>query len=511
MPEHPFYRTFPAQPPVPLIHLSFLDRSSFLRLSPTGLTCSSDRGFRSVRTNLSVREGSWYYEAIIERGDASTGNGSGSGGDTGNAHVRLGWGRREAQLDAPVGMDGYSYAIRDVSGEKVHLSRPKPYGKPFGTGDVVGCLITLPPRDKGPKSEHDPARIKRKRTPLNFRNAPFFEMKEYPLAREMEALVDREGKGAAAAKAAAEAQRSADTEAMTNGKKKSTAGPTTKNTTKAKGKNKPEPIVVTRTPTVLKDSKIEFFLNGEPFGSAFESLYDFLPLPPLPPHTPAGQKKTTHGQSEGKGVIHDDGTMGYYPMISVFGKGKVRCNFGPEWIKPPHSLPSGCKPMSDRWAEFRAEEEELDEKEEAEMILELEKIMRKRAEMEAFHEKMGKGKAPPPDKKKKKANPTANGHSHGGTPASTPLNGALRDTSTPAREASVMTSRTADDGTPVKQEIRSRAGTEFEYGMVLDADVPDSAASPAPGGLVAATPARGVDGGEDKEHVMDVDVVKEEV
>ena len=60
-------------------------------------------------------------------------------------HVRMGWARREAPLDGPVGFDCYSYGLRDVSGQKVHMSRPKGFAEcDFVEGDVIGMEITLP-------------------------------------------------------------------------------------------------------------------------------------------------------------------------------------------------------------------------------------------------------------------------------------------------------------------------------------------------------------------------------
>ena len=173
----PFNRTVPGPSCCPPVHLSWLDRSSFLKLSTTATTATTDRGFRSARANVGVRQGTWYYEVIVGRGDGVRGSGSGTGGDHGNAHVRLGWGRREANLDAPVGTDGYGYAIRDVGGEKVHISRPKPYGRSFKSGDVIGCLISLPQR------QIDPETIKRKRTAIRYKGALYFEMDEYGIQK----------------------------------------------------------------------------------------------------------------------------------------------------------------------------------------------------------------------------------------------------------------------------------------------------------------------------------------
>jgi COMPASS component BRE2 len=223
----------PFPSPTPPVHISWLDRSHFLRLSADALTATTDRGFRSGRANLSVREGTWYFEAAVLRGNGQSGASKGSGGDTGNAHVRVGWGRREAGLDAPVGADGYGYGFRDVGAERVHVSRSGRSApidgresQGFGTGDVVGCLISLPrsrrtrhepePRadqlgDKAMRNDYSIVNRHRRRVSIRYKAQNYFEMEEYPLRKEMEALVDRDGKyaqakaDAAAADALAEA------------------------------------------------------------------------------------------------------------------------------------------------------------------------------------------------------------------------------------------------------------------------------------------------------------------
>lgn len=107
-----------------------------------------------------------------------------------------------------MGCDAYSYAIRDVGGEKVHISRPKPYAnKGFRTGDIVGCLISLPRRPSlEDKPVSDPARIKRQRRAFNYKSQAYFESAEYTPSKEMDALIDRDGKLAAAAKVESQAQ-----------------------------------------------------------------------------------------------------------------------------------------------------------------------------------------------------------------------------------------------------------------------------------------------------------------
>jgi len=290
----------------------------------------------------------------------------------------VGWGRREAILDAPVGLDAYSYGIRDVGCEKVHLSRRKVYGdtnRHLQTGDIVGCLITLPPRPTpNPDSKSDPGVIKRKRAPLKFRGQMYLESEEYRPAREMEAKVDREGK---LAREAEEAARLATVDVNVNveeesgakvslggkGKGKGKGNSKQKQTTKSKAEPKPVEEL-DRTPTILEGSSISFYLNGQPISdqSAFEDLYDFIPLPLLSNSIHQGKK----GEPI-KGLQYDDGTLGYYPMISVFGRGKLKANFGPTWLSPPN-LPVDVRPMCDRYDEFREEERMQDELDELEWI-----------------------------------------------------------------------------------------------------------------------------------------------
>jgi Set1/Ash2 histone methyltransferase complex subunit ASH2 len=88
--------------------LSKSDKSSALTLSEDRVTVSGRKGFRSVRATHGAHVGTWYCEAHVEHLGAT-------------GHMRLGWSTRRAEIDAPVGFDGYGYGYRDVDGSKVGL------------------------------------------------------------------------------------------------------------------------------------------------------------------------------------------------------------------------------------------------------------------------------------------------------------------------------------------------------------------------------------------------------
>ncbi|KAL2024578.1 hypothetical protein VTK56DRAFT_7621 [Thermocarpiscus australiensis] len=137
-----YYRN--TEPPSFSAHMSFEDAASHMFFDREGIHVTSDKGFRMCRANVAVREGRWYWECKITRGILSKRN---EGDLESHGHVRVGWARREASLDAPVGFDAYSYGLRDVAGQKVHMSRPKdffPPGEDIKEGDVIGLEIQLP-------------------------------------------------------------------------------------------------------------------------------------------------------------------------------------------------------------------------------------------------------------------------------------------------------------------------------------------------------------------------------
>lgn len=346
------------------VHWCWSDRSPFTKYSADATTVCSDKGFRSARTNVGVRSGEYYAEIEILPPEQLVA-GVGAPGPIpaamkDGAHVRVGWARREAQINAPVGFDGYSYGYRDKTGDKVTLSRPLPYGKPFTAGDVVGLYIKLPPLRQA-EDEHDPANIRRERIAIRYRAQLFFESLEYPKNREMEQLMERsrkgnsleeaytgiEGTGIFAPHDPLTALEHASTNGIVNGMNGAVGGGSSssakvKNRKNPGGKDKPSgpPKPSLRPVPKLIGSKIGFFVNGEPQGIAFRDLFDFRPLRVkgfAETKVSSATKGPTKGGSAKKGDanapfinvkarenVFDDGTLGYYPFASMYGGARAR-------------------------------------------------------------------------------------------------------------------------------------------------------------------------------------------
>ena len=319
--------------------VSWEDRSPFLKVTKDGLGIAGSKGFRSARCNAPIREGNWYMEVKILRGG---GDHAGDETKREGSHVRLGWGRREASLNAPVGLDGYTYGYRDKTGDKLTLSRPRPYGKSFGSGDTIGMYISLPPRRQPTKKDpNDPAHLKRERIPIDLKGQEVFEILEYPQSKEMAALMDYGGKTTSSASVPSSAKKTA------NGKIPERSGPAPP--------GKPATVNLRPLPT-LPNSRIAFFVNGESQGIAFQDLYDYLPLRQSDTQRKAKEKKRTReGVKEHRENPFDDGTLGYYPFISLFNDAIVRLNPGPEFEYPP---PSDINSFLDKQANPLMEKEE---------------------------------------------------------------------------------------------------------------------------------------------------------
>jgi COMPASS component BRE2 len=362
------FRTIESAPQA--YRVSWEDRSTFVKVSQDGLGLLGEKGFRSARCNAPVREGRWYVEVTVEHAGGARAPDAPGPPTAEGAHVRLGWGRREAPLGGPCGLDGYSYGIRDKTGEKITLSRPRPYGESFGAGDVVGMYISLPPLREGVKRDpHDPAHIKRERIAIEFKGQEYFESLEYTQSKEMIALVDFSRK-----------PNNADTSVVPPPAKKSAA---IKNVPErgrgASSSSEPAPM---RPLPTLPDSKIAFFVNGRCQGVAFRELYDYRPLrAPVDARKGQAKKRAREGAREHKENHFDDGSLGYFPLVSLFNGARVRLNPGPDFAFSPPSdidavlagdaadigadegIPTTARtwrPLCERYGEFMEEQWTLD-------------------------------------------------------------------------------------------------------------------------------------------------------
>ncbi|KAK3994915.1 hypothetical protein QBC44DRAFT_321504 [Cladorrhinum sp. PSN332] len=305
-------------------HISFEDAASHVYFTKSGTHLTTDKGFRMARANVAVREGKWYWECKITRGILKDSSGS-------NGHVRLGFARREASLDAPVGFDAYSYGIRDASGQKVHMSRPKDFFPPNESiceGDVIGLEISLPSQRLHRKivsgqynpavdsdDSHNPTDVEypniiRDRIPIRFKAHIYFEKIDYHTTKEMEELMNP-----------------------------SPIGPGSGGTGAASAPPNPvHPVPALRT---LPGSYIKVYKNGKLMGTPWTDLLAFLP-----PASKMGSGTTGGGGSGASAIAGnrdalDDGEVGYYPAVSVFRGGAVEVNFGENgWWFPPESPPA---------------------------------------------------------------------------------------------------------------------------------------------------------------------------
>ena len=329
-----FYRQSETKPFGP--RMSFNDSDKSIHFSPTGRIISNEKGWRMSKANVCAREGVSYFEVKILRGVPRDGPVIPSGGETTpQPHIRAGWARREAPLDAPVGFDGYSYGITDIRIDTIHRSRPgrlfhpsasKSKSKPpaatknakvnklseslpatndaFREGDVLGLELTLPSLSLHRKvvtgmynpavdnfasvsaqstgvldSSHD---IIRDRIPVGYKGHMYFESMDYVSTKPMETYADR--------------------------------GPFNKIT--------PNPNHEDPALRSLPRSSIRVYKNGKLLGTAFENVLAFLP--------PASQPSVAQGARMG----FDDAMLGYFPAVAAFTGGVAEVNFGPEWWAP---------------------------------------------------------------------------------------------------------------------------------------------------------------------------------
>ena len=338
-----FHRQSDSRPFGP--RMSHEDSDKWFHFDHTATTVTNEKGWRMGRGNVVAREGRLYYEVRILKGVPAQGptttKFTPSGQPVAQPHVRVGWARREAPLDAPVGFDGYSYGITDIRCETMHRSRasklyrPLPkgtkskhamtrplHGKPvpvdlvidanLAEGDVVGLEIQLPSlalHRKVVEGIYNPAvdmgdgfdeaslskdllntekapDVVRDRIPVPYKGNTYFEQIDYATTKPMEAYSDR--------------------------------GPAPKIA--------PSPNHEDACLRSLPQSVFRVYKNGEEVGIAFENLLSFLP----PASVPSAQVGARPG--------FDDGMVGYFPAVAAFGGGMAQVNFGPDFWCPPAEM-----------------------------------------------------------------------------------------------------------------------------------------------------------------------------
>lgn len=300
---------------------------------------TTPQGWRSVRSNVGIRGGKYFFEFnIINANDIK-------------GHARIGIARKEASLEAPVGFDGYSYGFRDVKGELMTLSRPKVsyINDGFKTGDVIGFLVDLPTLEEHKKAiekfskshgnhqkedsrkkkkvkknedyveDHEVfnkhANVVRDQYPIKYKGALYYEQFEYTNTKVMDHLLN----------------------------------PVTLFGERAFLENENQINKMAANLPIIPNGKVRIFKNGVEQKS-FENLYSFLP-------TNIENENVSYNTKQQQNANYrntDDGTLGYYPMISVFGGGIVGLNAGPEFTFPIEE-PS-LKPLSDRYDEHIIQE-----------------------------------------------------------------------------------------------------------------------------------------------------------
>lgn len=335
-----------------IVRPSYFDRSQGIIFNNDMSSVSTLQGWRSVRSNIGVREGKHYVEFNIINANTT--------GD--KSHVRIGFARKEASLEAPVGFDGYGYGLRDLNGQKITLSRPMDFMKNckeidtagFKSGDVIGMLIELPPlkeqkqaiesfinqklREKNTQSnDNHPSKKKRKtkknseidnddekytkydnisrdQIPIKYKNALYYEQYEYTTTKKMDHLLN----------------------------------PVTVFGEKAILENAVNSGEATNLQNI-PNSKISVFKNGIEIGVMFENLYSFLPTYLEDSELNVSYNTRQLQNSSYKNT--DDGSLGYYPMLSVFQDGVVGINPGPDFKFPIAGLNKDVRPISERYNE----------------------------------------------------------------------------------------------------------------------------------------------------------------
>lgn len=365
----------------------------------------------AARANVFAREGAYYFETklisqsvasmetqqrslsffdkVADRGTESLDIGS----------TRLGFVRREHHLGYPPGASFYGYGLKLVGGHTKDFGSVlfgsemyKVKGRPFPDfkrGDVIGLMITLPPLEvqrkiiegtyipekpattapskkgkkgkkaKDPVPEPEPAvseqsthndphtnsvhDIVRFRYPILAgppTKACYHESVEYTLQEDL--------RGVHAVNSNAHSKGSPIKAPDQNKMIRPNLFP------RPNEARVDHPLPHFRT---LPGSKIEIWVNGEYLGIVWEDLLAFLPPASFleDPGAMVEVNKPKGKRKKAERVFVDDGSLGYYPCISVYGGGASECRFKDFWYGIPEDRPE-ARPFEDRYAEQGVED-----------------------------------------------------------------------------------------------------------------------------------------------------------
>ncbi|XP_045494289.1 set1/Ash2 histone methyltransferase complex subunit ASH2 isoform X1 [Colias croceus] len=144
-----------------VVLLALHDRAPQLKIAEDRLAVTGEKGYCMVRATHGVSRGAWYWEASVEEMPEG-------------AASRVGWGRRYANLQAPLGYDKFGYSWRSRKGTRFHESRGKHYSPGYGEGDTLGFLIILP---NSPTTKYTPNTYK-DRPLVKFKSHLYYEDKD---------------------------------------------------------------------------------------------------------------------------------------------------------------------------------------------------------------------------------------------------------------------------------------------------------------------------------------------
>lgn len=352
--------------------LCYFDRSQGMYVNEKLDTVLTEYGWRSARANVNITEGKWFFEFIILNASNEPSERVHS-----SPHVRVGISRREASLEAPVGHDAYGYGFRDVEGQVVHLSRRKPLvADGFKSGDVLGLLVELPSLERQMqiadeqiihKTPGEPSDAESYYGRLNKQDNPVAKNnsnnnKQFKKRKTIKKLEDDERARIGGINCDNDIVRDQipiryKNEMYFEQYEYKSTGPFEHllNPLTVFGETAVQDSIPFK-PAKLPDSKIVLYKNGELVGTVFEEeLYAFLPPSSklyIDEHSLAMVEKKQY---------NNDGSLGYYPTISVFKNGCAKLNVGPRFTCLPELIESqlqsgNVRSLHERYLEKIAED-----------------------------------------------------------------------------------------------------------------------------------------------------------